>query len=117
MSLRHDLTLAAGVAVTAVAEVAVARAVHPQTVNPREAQTAGGADNDLQRGESRPQADGGTVLRLLHDPGFETSQLMFLKMNLVPRRPSPRQRWLPNEVFEVSFGFGYMSARMRGHWC
>lgn len=100
MSLRHDLTLAVGVAVTVVAEVAVAREVHPQTVNPREVQTMGGADNDLQRGESRLQADEGTVLRLLHDPGFETSQLMFLKMNLVPRRPSPRQRWLPNKVFE-----------------
>lgn len=59
-----------------------------------------GADSGLRGEESRPKAVNEIVLRLLHDPGFETSQLMFLKMNLVPRRPSPRQRRLPNEVSE-----------------
>jgi hypothetical protein len=91
----HDLTLA----VTAAA--AVAQAVRPQIASPREVQSMEGADSGLQGGESRPKAVDEIVLRLLHDPGFETSQLMFLKMNLVPHRPSPRQRWLPNEVSET----------------
>lgn len=64
-----------------------------------------GADSGLRGEESRPKAVNEIVLRLLHDPGFETSQLMFLKMNLVPRRPSPRQRRLPNEVSEVSLEY------------
>ncbi|KAF0639207.1 hypothetical protein FPSE5266_09053 [Fusarium pseudograminearum] len=70
------------------------------TARSSEVQNMEGADSGLRGEESRPKAVNEIVLRLLHDPGFETSQLMFLKMNLVPRRPSPRQRRLPNEVSE-----------------
>jgi hypothetical protein len=99
----RDLTLAAGVevVVTVAAAAAVAQAVCLQTASPREVQGMEGADSGLRGEESRPKAVDEIVLQLLHDPGFETSQLMFLKMNLVPHQPNPRQRWLPNEVFET----------------
>jgi hypothetical protein len=74
-----------------------------------------GADGGLQGEESRPKAVDGIVLLLLHDPGFETSQLMFLKMNLVLHRPSLRQRRVPNEVSEVSLVYRY--AEMIGTDC
>ncbi|RGP62477.1 serine arginine repetitive matrix 1 [Fusarium longipes] len=90
VSLRRGLTLAAGVEVATTAAAAAAQAVHPQTPGPREAKTTEGADGGLRREETRPRAVDGIVLQLLHDPGFETSQLMFLKMNLVPRRPGLR---------------------------
>lgn len=101
----HDLTLAVGAEVeaTAVVAVGVAQAVRPQTASPKKARSMEGADGGLQEG-SRPKAGDEIALRLPHDPGFETSQLMFLKMNLVRRRPKLKQKWPPNEVPEVSFG-------------
>lgn len=53
--------------------------------------------------EIRLRVDGEIVLQLLRDQGFEKIQLMFLKMDLVPCRPNPRQRFRPNEVSEVSW--------------
>jgi hypothetical protein len=44
----------------------------------------------LQGGKNRRPAGDETVLQLLRAQGFGKSQLMFLKMNLVPPRPSPR---------------------------
>lgn len=109
-SHHHDLdelqipAAAVEAAVTAVAAVVVAVAlpVHHQTAGPRGGQVLDEVVSGLQGGKNRPAAGDETVLQLLRAQEFGKSQLMFLKMNLVPHRPSPRQRWPWNEVSEVS---------------
>lgn len=92
---------AAVIAVAAVV-VAVALLVHHRTAGPRGGQVLVEVVSGLQGGKNRPAAGDETVLRLLHAQEFGKSQLMFLKINLVPHRPSPRQRWPWNEISEKS---------------
>ncbi|CAJ0546161.1 Ff.00g096340.m01.CDS01 [Fusarium sp. VM40] len=108
VSHHHDLeelqipAAAVEAEVTAVAAVVVALPVHRRTAGPRGGQVLDEVVSGLQRGKNRRPAGDETVLQLLRAQEFGKSQLMFLKMNLVPHRPSPRQRWPGNEVSEVS---------------
>lgn len=108
VSHHHDLdevqipAAAVEAEVTAVAAVVVALPVHRRTAGPRGGQVPDEVVSGLQGGKSRRPAGDETVLQLLRAQEFGKSQLMFLKMNLVPHRPSPRQRWPWNEVFAVS---------------
>ncbi|KAF4957595.1 hypothetical protein FSARC_11249, partial [Fusarium sarcochroum] len=92
--------LAAEAEAAVIAAVAAAQAVRHLSEELKGGKVPDEVVRGLREGENRPKVGDGIVLQLLRDPGLETSQLMFLKMNLVPRRPNPRQRWLPDEISE-----------------
>ncbi|KAF5673992.1 serine arginine repetitive matrix 1 [Fusarium heterosporum] len=101
-TLAVAVAVAASVIVVAAAAVAVALSVRHQTAGQRGDQVLDEVVKVLKGGKNRPTSGDGIVLQLLRDQGFGKSQLIFLKMNLVPLRLNPKQRWPLNKVFEVS---------------
>ncbi|RKK30125.1 hypothetical protein BFJ66_g1535 [Fusarium oxysporum f. sp. cepae] len=100
-SSRSRSTPVVEVEVAVIAALAAVPVARHRTAGPKDDRIMDVVASSPPGREIRLRVDGEIVLQLLRDEGFEKIQLMFLKMDLVPCRPNPRQRFRPNEVSEI----------------